>query len=134
MIETYDIEYSYELKNDKVFVRNRDGDKYDGLATAVYIEEYDKLFIKSSTSVQADLFDLEVTDEVIFNHPHVIEGMNYTEIPDRYIRSCMVYYTAALYLEEEDELEGQYQTYKNKADEELKEWRRQYYSCYDTKW
>lgn len=59
---------------------------------------------------------------------------NYTEIPDRYIRSCIAYYAAALYLEEEDELESQYYSYKSKADAELKNWKKQYYSMYECRW
>lgn len=62
------------------------------------------------------------------------EDINYTEIPDRYIRSCVAYYAAALYLEEEDELESQYYAYKSKADAELKNWKKQYYSMYECRW
>lgn len=59
---------------------------------------------------------------------------NYNEFPDRYMRSCVVYYAAALYLEEEDELESQYYAYKSKADAELKNWKKQYYSMYECRW
>lgn len=62
------------------------------------------------------------------------EYFDYNELPDRYIRSCLVYYTAALYLEEEDELENQYRVYLSKADKELVNWKKQFYSMYDTEW
>ena len=59
---------------------------------------------------------------------------NYDEFPDRYIRSCLIYYAAALYLEEEDELESQYAAYKSKAAAEIAKWKQQYYSMYECGW
>lgn len=61
-----------------------------------------------------------------------IDTFNYDVLPDRYIRSCIVYYTASAYLEEEDELESQYHIYKNNAESELSKLKQQYYSMYDT--
>lgn len=60
-----------------------------------------------------------------------ISKYNYTQIPDKYIRSILVYHAAALYLEEEDELENQYAIYKSKADESLAEWQRSDFSVFD---
>ena len=71
----------------------------------------------------------------IYNNVNdLIDIYDYNEFPDRYIRSCLVYYTAALYLEEEDEVESQYSMYLSKADDELTSWRKEYFSCYNTKW
>jgi hypothetical protein len=59
------------------------------------------------------------------------EYFDYNELPDRYIRNCVIYYAAGLYLEEEDELENQHDTYLKKADEELASWRKEHFSCYE---
>lgn len=59
---------------------------------------------------------------------------DYNVFPDKYIRSCVIYHATALYLEEEDELESQYQTYKAKAMKELANWKKQYYSMYECEW
>ena len=56
---------------------------------------------------------------------------NYRVIPERYIRSCIIYFAAAYYLEEEDELESQYAVYKDKAEQSLLEWQQLNYSVYD---
>lgn len=60
--------------------------------------------------------------------PHTFE---YTEIPDNYIRSILIYHTAALYLEEEDETEQQYSLYKARANEALERWMRKDYTVHD---
>ena len=36
-----------------------------------------------------------------------VSKFNYRVIPERYVRGCIIYFTAAYYLEEEDELENQ---------------------------
>ena len=59
---------------------------------------------------------------------------DYNVFPDRYIRSCVIYHATALYLEEEDELESQYQTYKAKAMKEIANWKKQHYSMYECDW
>lgn len=56
---------------------------------------------------------------------------NYNEFPDRYIRNCVIYYAAGLYLEEEDELENQHDEYIKKANEELVSWEKEHFSCYE---
>jgi len=58
------------------------------------------------------------------------EKFNYNEIPDHYIRQCVIYQASALYLEEEDETETQYMVYKNKAELELENWLRLDYSMF----
>lgn len=55
----------------------------------------------------------------------------YGEIPDKYIRQVLIYYTASLYLEEEDETEDQYKLYQTRALEALRVWKKEQYSCYD---
>ena len=60
-----------------------------------------------------------------------INEYNYTVIPDKYIRNIIVYYAAALYLEEEDELENQYAIYKDKAERSLEQWQQLDFSVYD---
>lgn len=60
-----------------------------------------------------------------------LDKYNYTLIPDKYIRQILVYYTAALYLEEEDELENQYAIYKSRAEQSLLEWQVLDFSVFD---
>lgn len=129
-----DEDYIVRYSGKNLVLFNRDTDKpYSGIANAVYVEDVDKLYVKDKAT-HLGMFDKEISEQEVLSKPHLIENMDYTEIPDRYIRSCIVYYTAALYLEEEDELEGQYRAYKDKADKELIEWKHEYYSCYDTNW
>ena len=131
-IHKKDIKYAFDLSTRTLYdIENKQ--KYTGFADAVYIEYEDKLFIKEYSKYTYH-FDSMVPDSVIKEDINNIENFDYNVLPDRYIRSCVVYYAAALYLEEEDELEGQYQEYKSKAKEELQEWKHQYYSCYDTEW
>ena len=67
--------------------------------------------------------------------PEVVNmDVNYVAIPDRYIRSCVVYGAVCNYLEEEDELENQYRIYKNKVEQEINNWKKQYYSMYECRW
>ena len=61
-------------------------------------------------------------------------NVDYVAIPDRYIRSCVVYGAVCNYLEEEDELEGQYKIYKSRVDREFDSWKKQYYSMYECRW
>lgn len=134
-IRANDEKYSVILGNGYIALKDSATDEYyDGIADAVYLEEYDTLYVKSSGSEYTHIFDVIMDESEMVNTKYIIGKLNYTEIPDRYIRSCLIYYTAALYLEEEDELESQYQIYKNKAQEELIEWKHEYYSCYDTRW
>ena len=131
-IHKKDIKYAFDLSTRTLYdIENKQ--KYTGFADAVYIESEDKLFIKEYSKYTYH-FDSMVPDSVIKEDINNIENFDYNVLPDRYIRSCIVYYASALYLEEEDELEGQYQEYKSKAKEELQEWKHQYYSCYDTEW
>ena len=60
-----------------------------------------------------------------------VSKFNYRVIPERYVRGCIIYFTAAYYLEEEDELENQYAVYKDKAEQSLLEWQQLDYSVYD---
>jgi hypothetical protein len=60
-----------------------------------------------------------------------VSKFNYRVIPERYTRSCIIYFAAAYYLEEEDELENQYAVYKDKAEQSLLEWQQLDYSVYD---
>lgn len=57
---------------------------------------------------------------------------DYKCMPEYIIRSVLCYLTAALYLEEEDELENQYRTYMSKVEENLIRVKHTYYSSYDT--
>ena len=60
-----------------------------------------------------------------------VNKFNYRVIPERYVRGCIIYFAAAYYLEEEDELENQYAVYKDKAEQSLLEWQQLDYSVYD---
>lgn len=60
-----------------------------------------------------------------------LDKYNYKVIADRYIRRCLIYFAAAYFLEEEDELENQYAIYKDKAEQSLAEWQQLDYSVYD---
>ena len=131
-IHKKDIKYAFDLST-RTLYDTENKQKYTGFADAVYRDSEDKLFIKEYCKYTYH-FDSVVPDSVIKEDINNIENFDYNVLPDRYIRSCVVYYAAALYLEEEDELEGQYQEYKSKAKEELQEWKHQYYSCYDTEW
>lgn len=62
------------------------------------------------------------------------KNYNYTCLPENVIRQVLIYYIAALYLEEEDEFESQYKTYINRADEALEKIRKIHYSSYDVNW
>lgn len=79
-------------------------------------------------------FDLE---SVAFKAAHPIALLaswpfiSYTQFDDKYIRQILIYYTAAFYLEEEDETEEQYQLFKTRADTALYKWRQTDYSCLD---
>lgn len=55
----------------------------------------------------------------------------YKEFSDKYIRLVLIYLTAALYLEEEDETEDQYQIYRARANTALEQWKQDEYSDYD---
>ena len=102
-----------------------------------YIKDLN-IFIDTSNSRNIEIGWGKYTEEnsVIYNTIEDLgpEYFDYNELPDRYIRSCLAYYTAALYLEEEDELENQYRVYLSKADKELVNWKKQFYSMYDTEW
>lgn len=111
----------------------------DGYEVFYYIQK-DNIFV--STKLQngiavwtkytiTDSHDIEIFESI---EELGVQYFNYNELPDRYIRSCVIYYTAALYLEEEDELENQYSVYLSKANEELSIWKKQFYSVYDTSW
>jgi len=82
-------------------------------------------FLKPQTPFQtiSDLYDgLSVEEQSTFE---------YTEFEDTYIRLVLIYLTASLYLEEEDETEDQYQIYRSRAMDALNEWRKQDFSSYD---
>lgn len=64
----------------------------------------------------------------------VIQKYNYNLLPDSVIRSALIYLVTSSYLEEEDELEGQYRTYFSKAENFLKEYRITNYSCINCCW
>lgn len=64
----------------------------------------------------------------------VIQEYNYNLLPDSVIRSALIYLVTSSYLEEEDELEGQYRTYVSKAENFLKEYRTTHYSCVNCCW
>lgn len=112
----------------------------EGYEVFYYIQEYD-IFVSSRLDIDDTLLwttyssdkpnGITVYDSV---ESLGLGYFNYNVLPDRYIRSCLVYYTAALYLEEEDELESQYKVYLLKAEEELVSWKKQFYSVYDTTW
>ena len=94
----------------------------------VYAQETYKLY------ELVDLFNgiyVEKEYNVITEMP---QDFDYNVFPDRYIRSCVIYHATALYLEEEDELESQYQTYKAKAMKEIANWKKQHYSMYECDW
>jgi hypothetical protein len=63
--------------------------------------------------------------------PIPTSSYSYTGIPEKYIRSILLYKTAALFLEEEDETEDQYKIYNSRAERALINWRKEGYSCLD---
>lgn len=63
-----------------------------------------------------------------------VADMAYMSMPDNVIRSVLIYYAAASYLEEEDEFEAQHSAYKQKADENLQKIRQTNYSMYICNW
>ena len=76
----------------------------------------------------------DLSDIISFNDSEVgnyTDKYNYCVIPDKYIRRCLIYLTAAYYLEEEDELENQYAIFKDKAEQSLLEWQQLDYSVFD---
>jgi hypothetical protein len=101
--------------------------KEEGVTSGYYVKHESGDF-----SLVEDLSDLikyiSFTNTNIFSY---VDKYNYTQIPDKYIRSILVYYAAALYLEEEDELENQYAIYKSKADESLAQWQQLDFSVFD---
>lgn len=77
----------------------------------------------------SDLSDLiSFNDQDLSNY---VTKFNYKVMPERYIRKCLIYFAAASYLEEEDELENQYAVYKDSAQRALEEWQQLDYSVFD---
>ena len=95
----------------------------------IFVEYYNDGDITTHTKEEPNLTNYYTTIQTLG-----YDYYDYNEIPDRYIRSCLIYYTAALYLEEEDEFENQYSEYIAKASAELEAWRKQYFCCYDARW
>ena len=94
----------------------------------IYYNVVDKIF-KERTLGQWSKYNPENTVWTgTFGDRISSEKFNYNEIPDYYIRQCVIYQASALYLEEEDETETQYMVYKNKAELELENWLRLDYS------
>lgn len=56
----------------------------------------------------------------------------YTEMPDNIIRTVLIYYIAASYLEEEDEFETQHTSYIERATRAMQEILKTYYCMYHT--
>lgn len=73
-----------------------------------------------------------VTSPLVVGTSMDITKFNYNVIPDRYIRQILIYLAASFYLEEEDELENQYLSYKQRAELALLNWRKKDYSMYHT--
>lgn len=63
-----------------------------------------------------------------------VADMAYMSMPDNVIRSVLIYYAAASYLEEEDEFEAQHSAYKQKAEENLQKIKQTNYSMYTCNW
>lgn len=77
--------------------------------------------------------DFKTVSEVVdLSEEENEENINYDEFPDKYIRSILIYFTASLYLEEEDETEQQYQIYRARAREYLEGWYQTDFGHYDT--
>lgn len=60
-----------------------------------------------------------------------LDKFDYKEIPNYYIRYCLVYSVAVLFLEEEDELERQHSTYQSRVDSAILRWKQLEYSMFD---
>lgn len=60
-----------------------------------------------------------------------LDKFDYREIPNYYIRYCLVYSIAVLFLEEEDELERQHSTYQSRVDSTILRWKQLEYSMFD---
>lgn len=105
---------------------------YNNLPVGANSPEY--IFVKESSKFYKLLPDYSYYEQSYDMLEFMPLEYDYNDIPDRYIRSCVIYKAASLYLEEEDELESQYQTYRSKADKELAKWKQQYYSMYKCAW
>ena len=106
------------------FIPN-EGDMYYNLQEEdyyIYIEgEWYKIFLNECDTAQP-IKQLKIEESLY----------EYRCMPEYLIDSVLFYLTAALYLEEEDELENQYRTYMNKVEEYLTKVKYTYYSSYDT--
>lgn len=98
----------------------------------LYLSDGSELYTEDNHRLSVDYIYTELPKSDI---PEVVNmDVNYIAIPDRYIRSCVVYGAVCNYLEEEDELENQYRIYKNKVEQEIDNWKKQYYSMYECRW
>lgn len=79
-----------------------------------------------------------IENDVILSFPKLnlqnAKNYDYTCLPENVIRQVLIYYVAALYLEEEDEFEAQYKTFINRAESSLEKIRKIHYSSYDVNW
>ena len=94
-------------------------------------------YIKNSDSTEWLVVLYPCLKEVKLEIPQIsIEEANmyYGTMPDNVIRSVLIYYAAASYLEEEDEFEAQHSAYKQKAEENLQKIKQTNYSMYTCNW
>lgn len=110
------------------------------------LESYPKYFYNTSTKCYYEIESEEHNWELVkyvrqkefpLDIPQTTltdANTNYSAMPDNIIRTVLIYYIAALYLEEEDEFEYQYTTYKERAENSLTEVQKIHYSVYTCDW
>lgn len=94
-------------------------------------------YIKSSDSTEWLVMLYPCLKEVELEIPQIsIEEANmyYSTMPENVIRSVLIYYAAASYLEEEDEFETQYSAYRQRAEDNLQKIKQTQYSLYTCNW
>lgn len=125
-IISYSDKYLGIFKDDSLLTSANDGDIYYKLDVGYYIKSNGVWVLVDEISDLADV--ISFSDTEVSNYT---DKFNYKVISERYIRKCLIYFVAAYYLEEEDELESQYAVYKDKAEQSLLEWQQLDYSVFD---
>lgn len=123
---SYSDNYLGIFEDDSLLTSADDGDIYYKLDVGYYIKSNGVWVLVDEISDLADV--ISFSDTEVSNYAN---KFNYKVISERYIRKCLIYFVAAYYLEEEDELESQYAVYKDKAEQSLLEWQQLDYSVFD---
>lgn len=125
-IISYSDNYLGIFEDDSLLISANDGDIYYKLDVGYFLRQNNSWVLVDEISDLAGI--ISFTDMEVSNYTN---KFNYKVMPERYIRKCLIYFVAAYYLEEEDELESQYAVYKDTAEQSLLEWQQLDYSVYD---